>query len=81
MSADTVDGAMTEAVGDALDRLCFLADAVLAKPEEDMEAASRRGLGRMLEDIAVALADAGFTHHGARSTGSSAGAPKEEEQC
>ena len=67
MSADTVDGAMREAVGDALDRLCFLADAVLAKPDEDLEAASRRGLGRMLEDIAVALAEAGFTHHGAET--------------
>lgn len=84
---ESVDATMREAVGDALDRLCFLADAVLAKPDEDLEAASRRGLGRMLEDIAVTLAEAGFTHHGAESgmlknvENPTAEKPKEEGQC
>ena len=47
-----------DAAGDAVDRLCFLSDALMAKPSSDLEAACRRGLGGMLEDVAVMLADA-----------------------
>ncbi len=49
---------MREAAGDAVERLCFLADALGAQPDAGLEAASRRALGRMVEDIAVMLADA-----------------------
>ncbi len=68
-------GAVREAAGDAADRLCFLADALTARPSEDLEAASKRGLGRILEDIAVELAEAVLSHP------SGATPPKEEKQC
>ena len=53
-----VEGSVQDVAEDVADRLCFLADAVLARPDEDLEAASRRGLGKILEDVAVMLAEA-----------------------
>ena len=53
-----MEGSVQDVAEDVADRLCFLADAVLAKPDEDLEAASRRGLGKILEDVAVMLAEA-----------------------
>lgn len=47
-----------EAAGDAADMLCFLSDALTSGPTSDLDAASRRGLGRILEDVAVMLAEA-----------------------
>ncbi len=52
------DSFVRDAAGEAVDRLCFLSDALMAKPSSDLEAACRRGLGGMLEDVAVMLADA-----------------------
>ncbi len=57
---DSMHRAVTvrEVAGDAADRLCFLADALASRPTSDLEATSRRGLGRILEDVAVMLAEA-----------------------
>lgn len=52
------DSFVRDAAGEAVDRLCFLADALMAKPSSDLEATCRRGLGGILEDVAVMLADA-----------------------
>ena len=62
--ANATGGAVREATSDAVDVLCFLADALTATPECDLEAASRRGLGKILEDVAVMLAEAVMQSNG-----------------
>lgn len=66
MSVD-VEGSVQDVAEDVADRLCFLADAVLAMPEDSLEATSRRGLGKILEDVAVMLAEAVMQGNGKQS--------------
>ena len=59
-----VEDSVQDVAEDVADRLCFLADALTARPSEDLEAASKRGLGKILEDVAVMLAEAVMQSNG-----------------
>ena len=82
MIADIVGGSVRDVAGDAVDRLCFLSDALSSKPTSDLDAASRRGLGGILEDVAVMLADA-LAQEGreARAMGAETKKAKAEGRC